>query len=89
MKFSKKTRNFSKSWRRCKLANAPRIPNHTNEQIQQRRGMTDQIEEIKKQILNTLKPHGVKKASLFGSIVRGKLTDKSDIERIIEREEKL
>ena len=48
-----------------------------------------QVEEIKRQILNTLKPHGVKKASLFGSIVRGKLTDKSDIERIIEREEKL
>ncbi|RJS72156.1 hypothetical protein CW696_03365 [ANME-2 cluster archaeon] len=50
--------------------------------------MTDQIEEIKKQILNTLKPHGVKKASLFGSIVRGELTDKSDIDILVEFSER-
>ena len=50
--------------------------------------MTDQIEETKKQILRTLKPHGVKKASLFGSIVRGELTDKSDIDILVEFSER-
>ena len=30
-----------------------------------------QVEEIKQQIIKTLKTHGIKKASLFGSIVRG------------------
>ena len=46
--------------------------------------MTNQIEEIKRQILKTLKPRGVKKASLFGSIVRGELINKSDINVLVE-----
>ena len=50
--------------------------------------MTDQIEEIKKKITKTLKPHGVKKASLFGSIVREELTDKSDIDVLVEFSER-
>jgi len=46
--------------------------------------MTNQIEEIKRQILKALKLHGVKKASLFGSTVRGKLINKSDIDVLVE-----
>ena len=36
----------------------------------------------------TLKLHGVKKASLFGSIVREELTDKSDIDILVEFSER-
>ena len=50
--------------------------------------MINQIEEIKKKITKTLEPHGVKKASLFGSIVRGELTDKSDIDILVEFSER-
>ncbi|MEA1906126.1 MAG: nucleotidyltransferase domain-containing protein [Euryarchaeota archaeon] len=46
--------------------------------------MTDQIEEITRQIMKTLKPHETKKTSLFGFIVRGKLINNSDIDILVE-----
>ena len=46
--------------------------------------MESQIEKYKEIILEILKKHEVKKASLFGSIVREKLTINSDIDLIIE-----
>jgi len=46
----------------------------------------DQIEEIKKTLIEVLRKHGVKKAALFGSIVRGEITEESDIDLIIEFE---
>lgn len=46
----------------------------------------DQIDEIKKMLIEVLKKHGVKKAALFGSIVRGEATGESDIDLLIEFE---
>ncbi|MCK4734733.1 MAG: nucleotidyltransferase family protein [Methanophagales archaeon] len=46
----------------------------------------DQIEEIKKTLIEALRKHEVKKAALFGSIVRGEITEESDIDLLIEFE---
>ena len=46
--------------------------------------MESQIEKYKEIILEILKKHEVKKASLFGSIVREEMTINSDIDLIIE-----
>jgi len=46
--------------------------------------MISQIEKHKEVILDVLKKHDVKRASLFGSIVREEMTIDSDIDLIIE-----
>ena len=46
----------------------------------------DQIDEIKKTLIDVLRNHEVKKAALFGSIVRGEATEESDIDLLIEFE---
>ena len=46
--------------------------------------MDEQIIEIREKILNALKQNDVKRASLFGSVVRGELSDESDIDILIE-----
>ncbi len=46
----------------------------------------DQIDEIKKTLIDVLREHEVKKAALFGSIVRGEVTEESDIDLLIEFE---
>jgi len=46
--------------------------------------MESQIEKYKEIILEILKKHDVKKASLFGSIVREEMSIDSDIDLIIE-----
>ena len=42
------------------------------------------IPEIKNKILPILKKYGVKKASLFGSVVREEQTERSDIDLLVE-----
>ena len=46
--------------------------------------MVSQIEKYKEKILDKLKEHDVKRASLFGSIVREEMTGESDIDILIE-----
>jgi len=46
--------------------------------------MSSQVDLFKKIILDILKNHEVKRASLFGSIVRGEMTYDSDIDILIE-----
>ena len=46
--------------------------------------MNEQIAEIRDKILKALKRNDVKRASLFGSVVRGELTDESDIDILVE-----
>ena len=46
--------------------------------------MNEQTIEIKEKILNALKQNDVKRAALFGSVVRGELTDESDIDILVE-----
>jgi hypothetical protein len=48
------------------------------------RAMNKQSEQVKHVVVDILKKSGVKKASLFGSIVRGKATQKSDVDILIE-----
>ncbi len=50
--------------------------------------MTSQIDEYKDTILKILKKYDVKRASLFGSIVREEMTSESDIDIIVEFEGK-
>lgn len=42
------------------------------------------IPEIKNKILPALKKYGIKKASLFGSIVKDEQTERSDIDLLVE-----
>lgn len=44
------------------------------------------VEEIKKKILPVLKKYGVKRAGLFGSVVRGEAREDSDIDILVEIE---
>lgn len=46
--------------------------------------MNEKIIEIRKSIINVLKKYDVKKAALFGSIVRGEDTKDSDIDLLVE-----
>ena len=47
--------------------------------------MNEQINEIKSRIEGTLQKHGVRKAALFGSsVVRGELTEESDLDVLVE-----
>ena len=46
----------------------------------------DQVEQIRGMIIEVLRKHGVRKAALFGSIVRGEATEESDIDLLIEFE---
>ena len=45
-----------------------------------------QSDEIKKNLIKVLRRHQVKKAALFGSIVRGEIKEDSDIDLLIEFE---
>ena len=46
----------------------------------------ERIEKIKGEILPVLRKHGVRRASLFGSVARGEETEKSDIDILVEFE---
>ena len=46
--------------------------------------MNQQVTEFKNTIMNTLKQNDVSRASFFGSLVRGELTDDSDIDILVD-----
>lgn len=46
--------------------------------------MNEQATQIKNTILNALRQNDVSRASLFGSVVRGELTEDSDIDILVE-----
>jgi len=46
----------------------------------------EQIDEIKIILIKVLGKYGVKKAALFGSVVKGEVTEESDIDLLIEFE---
>ncbi len=49
--------------------------------------MNSKIAGIRDIIIPILKKHGIKKASLFGSVVRDDLTEESDIDILVEMPE--
>lgn len=50
--------------------------------------MNDQMEPVRDKIIDILHKNGVKKASFFGSIVRGEMTGDSDVDILVEFEGK-
>jgi len=50
--------------------------------------MTDQMQPVRVTIIDILRRNGVKRASFFGSIVRGEMTDDSDVDILVEFEGK-
>ena len=48
--------------------------------------MDPRIEEIRRKILPILRPHGVKRAGIFGSVVRREAREDSDIDILVEIE---
>ena len=46
--------------------------------------MNPHARELRKTIVKVLKKHEVKKAALFGSIVRGEATENSDVDMLVE-----
>ena len=48
--------------------------------------MSEQIEPLREKIIDILRQNGAKRASFFGSIVRGEMTDESDVDLLVEFE---
>ena len=48
--------------------------------------MNEQIRAAREKALEILQKNGIKRAAFFGSIVRGEMTDESDIDILIEFE---
>jgi predicted nucleotidyltransferase len=48
--------------------------------------MNEQIRAARERVLEILQQNGIKRAAFFGSIVRGEMTDESDIDILVEFE---
>jgi len=48
--------------------------------------MSDQMQAVREKIIDILHRNDVKRASLFGSIVRGEMTEESDVDLLVEFE---
>ncbi len=48
--------------------------------------MREQMESVREKIIDILRKNGVKRASFFGSIVRGEMTEESDVDLLVEFE---
>lgn len=48
--------------------------------------MSDQMQPVREKIVDILRRNDVKRASFFGSIVRGEMTEGSDVDLLIEFE---
>lgn len=48
--------------------------------------MNDQMQPVREKIISILRRNDVRKASFFGSIVRGEMTDQSDVDLLVEFE---
>jgi len=46
--------------------------------------MSQAIDQIKQRILPILSRHGIKRAALFGSVVRGEMREDSDIDILVD-----
>ena len=48
--------------------------------------MSEQREPVREKIIDILRENGVKRASFVGSIVRGEMTEESDVDLLVEFE---
>jgi uncharacterized protein len=53
-----------------------------------RGNMSDQMQPVREKIIDILHRNDVRKASFFGSIVRGEMTEESDVDLLVEFEGK-
>lgn len=56
--------------------------------LNKRQFMTDQMQAVREKIIEILRRNEVKRASFFGSIVRGEMTEGSDVDILVEFEGK-
>ena len=56
--------------------------------LRERKSMSDQMQPVREKIIGILHRNDVKKASFFGSIVRGEMTEESDVDLLVEFEGK-
>jgi len=56
--------------------------------FRERKSMSDQMQPVRERIIGILHRNDVKKASFFGSIVRGEMTEESDVDLLVEFEGK-
>jgi uncharacterized protein len=54
----------------------------------ERQVMSDQMQAMREKIIDILRRNDVKRASFFGSIVRGEMTEGSDVDILVEFEGK-
>jgi predicted nucleotidyltransferase len=52
------------------------------------KNMSDQMKPVREKIIEILRRNDVKKASFFGSIVRGEMAEESDVDLLVEFEGK-
>ena len=52
--------------------------------FRERKSMSDQMQPVREKIIDILHRNEVKRASFFGSIVRGEMTEESDVDLLVE-----
>jgi predicted nucleotidyltransferase len=75
----------SRTWARSILE---RVKCHDLIDFSEEKSMSDQMQPVREKIIDVLRRNEVRRASFFGSIVRGEMTDESDVDLLIEFEGK-
>jgi len=65
-----------------------RIKCHDLIVLREGKSLSDQMQPVREKIIGILHRNDVKKASFFGSIVRGEMTEESDVDLLVEFEGK-
>jgi uncharacterized protein len=65
-----------------------RVKCHDPIDFREEKSMSDQMQPVREKIIDVLRRNEVKRASFFGSIVRGEMTDESDVDLLVEFEGK-
>jgi len=76
---------LNRTWARSILE---RVKCHDLIDFSEEKSMSDQMQPVREKIIDVLRRNEVRRASFFGSIVRGEMTDESDVDLLIEFEGK-
>jgi predicted nucleotidyltransferase len=76
---------LNRTWARSILE---RVKCHDLIDFREEKSMSDQMQPVREKIIDVLRRNEVRRASFFGSIVRGEMTDESDVDLLIEFEGK-
>ncbi|MFQ5641553.1 MAG: nucleotidyltransferase family protein [bacterium] len=75
---------FSKAKMYIEKIKAPVVIYHRKTMIPSSSKTLPSIEEVKRKIVPVLQRHQIKRAALFGSVVRGEIREDSDIDILVE-----